>query len=239
MKKGTRLYINITNRCNTTCPFCCMYSGIDNKMDMTFDVYKSIIDNCEGDFEVQLEGGEPLVDKQLYLFIEYALSTERCKKVLILTNGLILDKHIKRLANIFINRDVPLEIKISLNYWLLRENPNHISLIKDIAFAVEYIESIKITCNARLRKCEDDIKLERIIKEDPELASISNVYYLQSYGRLSGNKEYESPVIVQNIEKWNVYSVDGVNFGQDLIARSNHEKEIQIIVGKENKSEYN
>ncbi|MBQ6628858.1 MAG: hypothetical protein IJH65_08585 [Methanobrevibacter sp.] len=33
MKKGTRLYINITNRCNTRCPFCCMYSGEDKTTD--------------------------------------------------------------------------------------------------------------------------------------------------------------------------------------------------------------
>lgn len=38
MKKGTRLYINLTNKCNTNCPFCCMYSGTDknNVYEMVF-----------------------------------------------------------------------------------------------------------------------------------------------------------------------------------------------------------
>lgn len=86
MKKGIRLYINLTNKCNTNCPFCCMYSGTDKDDFMTFDTFKSIIDNFDKEFELQLEGGEPLLHKQLYLFIEYAISTNRCKKIIILTN---------------------------------------------------------------------------------------------------------------------------------------------------------
>ena len=44
MKKGTRLYINITNHCNTDCPFCCMYSGTKKNTYMDFDTFKTIID---------------------------------------------------------------------------------------------------------------------------------------------------------------------------------------------------
>ena len=47
MKKGTRLYINITNHCNTNCPFCCMYSGIKKNTYMGFETFKTIIDNCK------------------------------------------------------------------------------------------------------------------------------------------------------------------------------------------------
>ena len=53
MKKGTRLYINITNKCNTNCPFCCMYSGTEKNTFMNFETYKKIIDDCKGDFELQ------------------------------------------------------------------------------------------------------------------------------------------------------------------------------------------
>ena len=70
MKTGTRLYINITNRCNTTCPFCCMYSGVSKTTEMPFETFKNIIDENEGEFELQLEGGEPLLNKNIYLFIE-------------------------------------------------------------------------------------------------------------------------------------------------------------------------
>ena len=73
MKTGTRLYINITNRCNTTCPFCCMYSGESKSTEMPFETYKQIIDENDGEFELQLEGGEPLLNRNIYLFIEYAI----------------------------------------------------------------------------------------------------------------------------------------------------------------------
>lgn len=58
MEKGTRLYINITNRCNTDCPFCCMYSGTGKTIDMKFDVFRRIVDDCDGEFEIQFEGLE-------------------------------------------------------------------------------------------------------------------------------------------------------------------------------------
>ena len=90
MKTGTRLYINITNRCNTTCPFCCMYSGESKSTEMPFETYKQIIDENDGEFELQLEGGEPLLNRNIYLFIEYAISTQRCKKVIVLSNGIVM-----------------------------------------------------------------------------------------------------------------------------------------------------
>ena len=39
---------------------------------MNFDTFKGIIDSDIEDFELQLEGGEPLLHNDLYLFMEYA-----------------------------------------------------------------------------------------------------------------------------------------------------------------------
>lgn len=122
MKPGKRLYINITNRCNTECPFCCMYSGKTGFSDMGFETYREIINDCNKEFELQLEGGEPLLHPDLYLFLEYARSTGRCRKILILTNGLLLSEHIRRLVLFCEVYKIPLELKISINYWLIRED---------------------------------------------------------------------------------------------------------------------
>ena len=70
IKTGTRLYINITNACNTNCPFCCMYSSTENSKYMDFDTFRGIVDKYDSEFELQLEGGEPLVHPNIYLFIE-------------------------------------------------------------------------------------------------------------------------------------------------------------------------
>ena len=73
LKEGTRLYICLTNQCNTKCPFCCMYSGPDKNRFMNFETFKNIIDTNEGIFELQLEGGEPLLHKNIFLFMEHKM----------------------------------------------------------------------------------------------------------------------------------------------------------------------
>ena len=219
---GTRLYINLTNACNTDCPFCCMYSGTDKSRFMEFDTYRNILDSCEGEFEVQLEGGEPLIHSELYRFAEYAASTGRCRKIIILTNGLELEKHMDRLAGISKRSGIPLELKISVNYWLMQADKNHLGKLKELIRKAGMTDTVSIKLNVRKRASGDeDIDKEL---EKYGLLSCSNIYYLQSYGKLKGSPEYEGPVIVQNISNWGLYASDGTFFGQDLVARSEYEK---------------
>lgn len=221
MKKGKRLYINITNKCNVECPFCCMYSSTRNNRFMSFDTFKRIVDETEGSFELQLEGGEPLLHKNLFLFLEYAVSTNRCTKIILLTNGILLEEHINRLIDFSSWNQILLEIKVSINYFLIEKNENHIKKMADLAFATKYIPSIDMVFNVRKRN-EKDEDIETELKHYGILEQ-SNVFYLQSYGKLKDSEEYEKPIIVQNIEDWSLYASDGKCFGQDLIARSEHE----------------
>ena len=115
MKDGKRLYINLTNKCNTECPFCCMYSNERNSRFITFEQYKKIIDSTKQRFELQLEGGEPLLHDNIFLFIEYAIATKRCQKVIILTNGILLDKYIQRFIEISNWYRIDFELKVSIN----------------------------------------------------------------------------------------------------------------------------
>ena len=223
MKTGTRLYINITNRCNTSCPFCCMYSGENKQTDMKFETYKRIIDDCDDEFELQLEGGEPLINDNVYLFIEYAIATKKCKKVNILSNGIVFKNHLKHLVELHQWYKIPFEIKISVNYWLLKQHKDHLKEIADCVFATEYIPGFNIVLNTR-KRTEDDWIDEEIAKF--KLENINHSFYLQSYGKMTGSK-YEGVKIVQEIENWKIYSVDGICFGQDLVARSEHEKNIR------------
>ena len=221
MKKGKRLYINITNKCNVECPFCCMYSNPRNNRFMSFDTFKRIVDETEENFELQLEGGEPLLHKNLFLFLEYAVSTNRCTKIILLTNGILLEEHINRLIDFSSWNQILLEIKVSINYFLIEKNENHIKKMADLAFATKYIPSIDMVFNVRKRN-EKDEDIETELKHYGILEQ-SNVFYLQSYGKLKDSEEYEKPIIVQNIEDWSLYASDGKCFGQDLIARSEYE----------------
>lgn len=230
MKKGYRYYINITNQCNTDCPFCCMFSSTKNNFYMDFETYQKILHRYKyTQVEVQLEGGEPLLHKNLYLFLEYAISNPYCGKVIILTNGLDLDKHIERLGMVFREASCKLEIKASVNYWLLQQDKEHIKKLAYYIFATEYMDNLSISLNVRKRKDFNENKdIDKWIDDEIKkynLQDYSNSYYLQSYGKLK-DSNYEKPTIVQNIEGWGVYAVDGRHFGQDLIARSEYEEKI-------------
>lgn len=223
MKKGTRLYINLTNKCNTNCPFCCMYSGTDKNRFISFEQFQNIIDNCEDNFELQLEGGEPLLHKDIFLFIEYAIHTNRCTKIIVLTNGYLLEQYMKRFVDIANWYEILIEFKVSINYWLLQEtknnNINHLQKLNHLVFATEFISNINILFNVRKRIGDDWIEEEL---KKYQLFEKSNIFYLQSYGKLI-NSKYDKPVIVQNIDNWFIYASDGSCFGQDLVARSEYE----------------
>lgn len=221
MKKGTRLYINITNHCNTNCPFCCMYSGTDKHTFMEFAVFQRILDGCPGSFELQMEGGEPILHSQFYLFLEYAIATGRCSKILILSNGLVLEKHIGRIAQIAAYYKILVEFKISVNYWLLQQRENFLEMLDRLVFACSDLEYLHIVLNVRKRKTGDEGMEELLTRYG--LQQYSNIYYFQSYGRLR-DSAYDKPVIVQNIENWALFASDGTCFGQDVIARSEYEK---------------
>ena len=221
MKKGTRLYISLTNKCNTNCPFCCMNSGSNKNTFMRFEIFKKIIDKCPGEFELQLEGGEPILNKDIFLFIEYAISTNRCLKIIILSNGLELSKYIKRFIDIANWNKILIEFKISINYWLIKIDKDFLYKMNLLLFSVKYIQYINVIFNVRKRK-EVDENLDDLLKENG-LYEHANIYYLQSYGRLK-NSNYDKPVIVQNIDQWYIYASDGTCFGQDLIARSDYEE---------------
>ena len=223
IKSGTRLYINITNGCNVNCPFCCMYSGTNKCNMMSFKTFKKIIDKTNGSFELQLEGGEPLINKNIFLFIEYAISTDRCTKVIVLTNGILLNDYVDRFISIAQWNKIPFEIKISVNYYLLRNDENHLKYLSNLYFAIKYIPYFNMILNVRKRRDIDEWIDEEI--KNMGLSRISHSFYLQSYGKMSDTK-YDKPTISQNIESWFIYASDGKCFNQDLIARSEHEKDL-------------
>lgn len=219
-----RQYINITNNCNANCEFCCMWSDSSKHTFMDFNTFKGIIDSSDLPFELQLEGGEPLLHKDMYLFMEYAKSTGRCEKIIILTNGILLGEHLKRIVDFHKNYGIPITMKVSVNYWLYRMDKDCLDKIRDLNLAIEFIPDVNILLNVRLR--HEDEWLRDLIHEY-NLEGISNIFYLQSYGKYEEKEEYDKPVIVQNIDDWFIYACDGKCFDKDLIARSDYEKDLK------------
>lgn len=203
-----------------------MYSGTDKNRFITFEQYKNIIDNCKTEFELQLEGGEPLLHKDIFLFMEYAIHTNKCKKIIVLTNGILLEKYMKRFIDIANWYSVKFEFKISINYYLLNQanksRQNQLKQLSNLVFATEFIPYINILFNVRKRHDVDEWINDELEKYN--LKNMSNIFYFQSYGKLKDSDKYDKPVIVQNIDNWKIYASDGTCFDQDLIARSEYEK---------------
>lgn len=219
-----RQYINITNNCNANCEFCCMWSDSSKQTFMSFDTFKKIIDETDKNFELQLEGGEPLLHRDMYLFMEYARSTGRCLKIIILTNGILLGEHLERIVDFHKTYNIPITIKMSVNYWLLKMDKKALDKARDYHLATEFIDGVDIKLNVRLR--HEDEKIRELIKKY-DLEKISNIFYLQSYGKYEEKTEYEKPVIVQNIDDWFIYACDGTCFFKDLIKRSDYERDLK------------
>lgn len=201
-----------------------MYSGQSKGTFMEFDQFRSIIDTTQGEFELQLEGGEPFLHPDLYLFLEYAASSKRMIKAIVLTNGIALEQHLGRIIEYANFHRVVVDIKVSINYWLKQQNPNHIKNIADIYFAVRHMDYLKLFLNTRKRN--EDAELDKEIASYG-MEAINRSHFLQSYGKFSNREEeYGKPFIVQSIESWKIYSCDGKCFGTDLIARSEYEKSL-------------
>jgi len=223
--RAIRLYFSINNRCNVNCPFCAMYSGTNKNTFLLFNKYKEIIDSYDNNFELQIEGGEPLLNNNLYLFLEYARSTKRCNKIIISTNGILLKNHLQRITDFISFSKIQFEIKVSINYYLYEKDNNIFKRNRDLWLATEFIKMLKITFNVRLRnKNKDKWIIDKLKKY--KIYKQSNIYELQQYGKLT-DKTYSLPFIKQNIDEFYLFSTDGINFNHDLIKRSNHEKNLK------------
>ncbi len=101
----THIQIEITNRCNLSCPYCAASRDImkDSRYDMGFNEFKKIIDDLalKGNYYPSLQlafRGEPFLNKDASMMIRYA--TGRNFYVTVSTNGLLLNK---KLNNNLIN----------------------------------------------------------------------------------------------------------------------------------------
>ena len=106
-----------TANCNNNCNFCPQHaSSIPKKdfkfNDMTIDIFRKVLDRFKGALFVNLSGGEPFLNKNIFKMIEYAHLMKM--KVSASTNGFILKEKINQIINSNLS---------SLNISLNAENP--------------------------------------------------------------------------------------------------------------------
>ena len=88
------MLIEITQRCNLTCPTCYADSSPERQETMSLERFRGLVDDLiakgKGDADlIQLSGGEPTIHPDLFDMIDYAL-TAGVRQVYINTNGIRL-----------------------------------------------------------------------------------------------------------------------------------------------------
>lgn len=217
-RKNERLYFALTNHCNRECPWCSVYSS---PRKSSFLKVEQMLENfpTQGDFEVQLEGGEPTTHPEFWDFIKAVRQNPRVSLLVLCTNGVLLPRSLSKLESYLDKIGGPLLIKLSLNHHLLERDPGLIDLCQNLRRSFESRPGCSLVLNVRRRKGveNDDSKILDILKANG-LLDLANDFYLQRYGLASNQMEWDLPFVVRN--HFTMINPDGSIFDGDLIARS-------------------
>ena len=126
--------IFLTRKCNLKCPYCFADEFV-NKEDeeITLENFKYALDFIKTDKNERIGfiGGEPLLHPEIGTFLDIVNNDKDIEKVIIYTNGIMIDKYIDKLINekifLLINCNSPKDIG-KTNFKKLREN---LILLKD------------------------------------------------------------------------------------------------------------
>lgn len=184
-------------------------------------------DNIDDEFEVQLEGGEPMIHPEYDKILSYFNSHPKCIKIILTTNGTLLPYKEEELIEYFKKITKPFLLKPSVNHYLAKRDVHIWERCVNIKKVFQTMPNMTLLLNVRRRKgvMFDEEWLVEMLKMK-NLEDCSNVFFLQRYGFAKNEMSYELPFIVKNPVEFYLYSPDGKNFDQDLIARSNHMEEL-------------
>ncbi len=91
------IHINNTNICNCNCAFCGYKHQSVPKMTMRLSLFKRIVDEYDeiggGQLSLTPVVGEPLMAKDFLACLEYLASKPSMNNVIVVTNGLLIDKY--------------------------------------------------------------------------------------------------------------------------------------------------
>ncbi|MGC8584741.1 MAG: 7-carboxy-7-deazaguanine synthase QueE [Thermoplasmata archaeon] len=143
--------------CNLRCTWCDTKYSWEEGKEMSMDEIMSIIKNFDTEW-VCLTGGEPLLQKDIYKFIDTLLKEN--KKILIETNGSLSIENIPTEENIVIDMDVktPSSSMDKFNNFSnieLLGNKDYVKFVikdrKDYEYAKEIIRKYDIKCEVVLQ----------------------------------------------------------------------------------------
>lgn len=214
-----RIYFALTNHCNRACPWCSTCSSPRGSTWLSLDDYVRAFPE-EGDFEVQLEGGEPTLHPDFAEFARTAREHPRCTRLVVCTNGVVLPRERGPLRAWLDLLGERCTLKLAVNHHLLERDAGLLALAGLIHDLFDEMGGDRLlVLNVRLRKGdEDDDAWVRDAVVKAGLIEHANVFFLQRYGFAEGREEWDRPFLVDT--KFTMVNPDGRDLGSDLIARS-------------------
>ena len=212
-----RVYVAATNHCNRSCPWCSTCSSPEGNTWLGMEEYRKSFPQ-EGEFEIHLEGGEPTLHPRFFDFVDIASAEQRCRRVIICTNGTTLPRDRDRLTRWVLRLGPKGGIKLSINHHLLEHDPGLIELARRLG-AIMKESGRTLVINARLRKgvANDDAAVRNAIREGG-LLPWANIFFLRRYGFAENEKDWDLPILVGH--NFRMVNPDGVIFGSALAERS-------------------
>lgn len=98
------LRVSVTDHCNLRCQYCmpsCNFPQIDAKEILTLDELYQIIELFSnlGIKKIKITGGEPLLRKDLFPFIQMVKNIPQIEEVTMTTNGILLPNYFKEIVS--------------------------------------------------------------------------------------------------------------------------------------------
>ena len=226
-----RVYLNITNKCNRNCPFCCMWSGPLNDLAWTPAQYTQVLQEQQEVgklFNLHLLGGEPLTHPNFIAFVEEACQCSLVASIVVTTNGVLLSQFIDTLYCLRAQYKKQIVINVSINYYLLSKDPELLTRLK--FFSTEYpVNSFWLLCLAirhRIPKALEDSWLPQL-EEAAYYGWAQHTLPLEFTGRAQLTRPagvvVVKPHLLENIV---VYTSDGEYYDTDFSHCKQHERSI-------------
>ena len=214
-----RVYVALTNHCNRACPWCSTYSSPAGNTWITWAQLAASLP-AEGNYDVQLEGGEPTLHPEFWEFVTRLRADARCGKLILCTNGVVMPRRREKLRTWLAQLGTPLLIKLSINQYLMEHDTGLLALAEEVHDACVAMGGAReVVYNVRLRRGYDDD--DRAVLQAVTQAGLqprANIFYLQRYGLASNESTWEEPFLAG--ENFRMVNPDGRVFDTDLLARS-------------------
>jgi organic radical activating enzyme len=217
--RAHRVYVALTNHCNRACPWCSTWSSPAGNTWITWPQLQASLP-ASGEFEVQLEGGEPTLHPEFENFVDRLRTNPRCRKLILCTNGVVMPRRADKLRAWLVQLGEPLLIKPSINHHLLEQDRGLLELAGTIDDVLTQLGGEReVVYNVRLRRgyADDDRAVAEAIAH-AGLSARANVFYLQRYGMAAGESGWDEPILAGH--NFCMVNPDGQIFGPDLKARS-------------------